>query len=171
MMQRQLLAHWFEEIRTTRTELTLELPLALPDALRGSIDEAIALSIAHIERVLDFSDLLEQQEENEEQADVDLAVRLEAYSYYAALAVPFLRQAVEGSVATGVASIEPWVVCDIPVSKMSARRLAKEMRFIKQSLGGVSDSSQFASWCGAVLICCAHLLLLHMTASGARPKQ
>lgn len=161
-MQNQPLARWFNEIRTTRTELPVELPLVLSDEAQDSIDSAIALSVAHIERVLDFCYLLDQEEDDEGQADVDLVVRLDAYSYYAALAIPFLRQAVEGSIATCASPRKSFVASDTADSSASARHLAKEMRLIKHSLGSVADSSQFASWCRSLLTCCAHLLLLHM---------
>ncbi len=166
-MKRDILANCFHDIRVTKTQMPIELPLILGDNKSDTINAAIEASISHIERVLDFSELLDMQEDEKEQMSVNLVVRLDVYSYYAALAIPFLRQVVEALSVQNVPAKELCVsTSNFYTLSTSVHNLAKTMLDIKRSLQNVSDSNQFTSWCSSLLKCCAQLVLLHTEVSG-----
>jgi hypothetical protein len=88
---------WFNELGGARG-LPYEITKVFSEDEEGELIKSVYVSFEHVERVLEFGNLLDikfEVDEDEEDLWVDIVTRLEIYSYYACLAMPLVRQLLE----------------------------------------------------------------------------
>lgn len=86
---------WFNELGASRSELPYELVHVLSPSDKEGIRNAVYLASDHVNRVLDLGVFADEQYSDEDQLWFDVLAKLDCYSYYAAMAMPMIRQVIE----------------------------------------------------------------------------
>lgn len=189
MSTRVELVNWFDELGLARKDLPYEITKVFADNEEYELKKSINLSVDHVERVLAFQDFLKYGPEEPDEFWHDLQATLDTHSYYACLALPFVRQLLEPSVNFIYTDIEdrnridwdkfgqpafPESVMGLPKHQQQVARdawtQACRMQEINRKYLSLSSAKEFADWSKYFLESCANLILIAARLSQIRSR-
>ena len=106
---------WLEQLVKVRSGLPMESTLLLPEEL---LEAAFDQGFEHIKGALLYANLLDELEDDPEQAWTDLVLRLDDASYYAIMAMPLVRQYLMSSPQETVALTNDQVIISFHFRKL-----------------------------------------------------
>ena len=185
MLKKQF-KEWLNQLAKFRGGLLMECTMPLSDTQTEEWDIAIEHGFEHVKGTLLFVELLDEFENDPEQAWVNLMVRLDDASYYAIMAMPLLRQYLASSPRNPIAS---GVFCELnqngsslPTSLASldeqrasyaqmAWNLAVTFKALREEFFSLSDLGSFLQWCIRFLILSGNLVSLAACVCGPKWRQ
>lgn len=182
MTEKRKLELWFYELGAHRNELPYELVRVFSQSDEEDLKVSIGLALDHIDRVLDFGCFLNEDDVDQDQLWFNLLAKLDSYSYYAALAIPLVRQVLEYKTnfiheKVGSRCRLQWgnylessqsgfmLSSKREVIIAKSRDLASRLTILAQQYRTLSSSAEFAEWCKYFLCCCADLISLALRPS------
>lgn len=165
---------WFHELGELRKSLPYELTKVFSDT--ENIEPSLIASFEHIERVFMFKEILSYEENDIGDFWAYLDVVIEETSYYLCMALPLVRQLIEGNKFSPVSQSSLnqlneqyyktvlFNQCKTIVEKdriIRAYKLATLTQILYDKFDNLGSSQEMVSWAYDFSDCCAHLLLFY----------